>query len=74
MAQLRAADTRDALPQAQWTGPDGPGSWLANHQPVHDAAFAGKWIQYRLALGAVNGVSSPRIAEVSVEYELPRAR
>ena len=72
-AQLRAADTEHALPQARWMGPDGPGAWFANCQSVDGTAFAGKWLQYRLALGAVNGVATPRLTEVRVDYECPRA-
>ena len=41
-------------------------TWFGSGQSVHAPAFAGKWIQYRLALGATNGVSSPRIAEVRI--------
>jgi hypothetical protein len=30
--------------------------------------FSGPWIQYRLALGAVNAARTPRVREVSVSY------
>ena len=29
---------------------------------------AGRWVQYRLALGAVNGGNTPRVSEVRVSY------
>jgi len=30
--------------------------------------FSGPWIQYRLALGAVNAARTPRVREVSLSY------
>ena len=52
---LRFAKTQDGLLNAVWQE---PGKHLQ----------AGKWIQYRLALGATNSGSSPRVREVRVEY------
>jgi len=68
-AQLRCADTKEKLQGAPWVGPAGPGTWFNNHDEVQGRAFAGKWIAYRLALGATNSVASPRVTEVAVEYE-----
>ncbi len=74
-AQLRRAATKAELKQAAWHGPDGPGTWFVNGQAVDGGARAGQWVQYRLALGAVNAVATPRVTEVSVEYgESPAAR
>lgn len=61
-AQLRFADTEEALEQAVWT------SWFDNNQKVRATEFSGQWLQYRLALGAVSGGSTPRVTEVSVHY------
>ena len=41
---------------------------LRNGQAVDGAAFAGQWVQYRLALGAVNSGRTPRVTEVAVIY------
>ncbi len=67
-AQLRSADTREGLDAAPWAGADGPGTWLTNGQALPHETRHGEWIQFRLALGATNGVSTPRVTEISVEY------
>ena len=59
-AQLRSAPTRDALSAAPWQGPDGGAEWFANGRQAGDLRTKGRWLQYRLALGAVNGGNSPR--------------
>jgi FG-GAP-like repeat len=66
-AQLRTADARDDLSRAPWTGPEGAGSWFAKPAAV-PPGVAGRWVQYRLALGATNGVASPRVREVEIRY------
>lgn len=68
-AQLRFADTEAALPDAPWTGPEGEGSWYENAQAVDAVACAGRWVQYRLALGATNSCGTPRVTEIDVTYE-----
>ena len=67
-AQLRFADAEDALEKAIWMGPDGPESWFDNHQAVAAKTFAGKWAQYRLALGAMNSGGTPRVTAVNIHY------
>ena len=71
-AQLRFADTKEALEKAEWIGPGGGNSWFDNHQKVEGKAWAGKWIQYRLALGALNSGGTPRITQVELPYRQPR--
>ena len=68
-AQIRSAPEPQSLPQAPWQGPHGLDGWFENAQPAEPGRHAGRWIQYRLALGAVNGGSSPRVTCVEVEYE-----
>ncbi|MBO9605282.1 MAG: VCBS repeat-containing protein [Paenibacillaceae bacterium] len=69
-AQLRFAASREGLEQAVWRGPDGTAdAWYENGQSVSVLQPSGRWIQYRLALGAVNGGNSPRVFEVLVESE-----
>jgi hypothetical protein len=69
-AQLRFADSREELEQAVWQGPGGAAeAWFENGQSAADVRQAGRWVQYRLALGAVNGGNSPRVTEVWVESE-----
>jgi hypothetical protein len=69
-AQIRTASSRGGLVQANWQGPNGmEDSWFDNGQKATDALQVGQWIQYRLALGAINGGNSPRVTEVTVHYE-----
>ncbi len=67
-AQLRFADSEAGLALAEWTGPEVSDSWFENAQKVDAARFRGKWVQHRLALGAVNGGGTPRVSEVSITY------
>ena len=67
-AKLRFAPTAAALEQAAWIGPNDGAGWFTNGQAVDAAAFAGQWVQYRLALGAVNSGRTPRVTEVAVTY------
>ena len=69
-AQLRFAATRAELTLAAWQGQDGVDTWFAESgAPSADLDQAGTWVQYRLALGAKNGGSTPRLTEVRVAYE-----
>ncbi len=67
-AQFRFALQSEALEQADWRGASQAGEWLESNQPVTAVAFAGQWVQYRLALGAINSGCTPRIREVNVVY------
>ncbi|WP_409344261.1 FG-GAP repeat domain-containing protein [Paenibacillus sp. MBLB4367] len=69
-AQLRLAASREELEHAEWQGPDGsPDTWFGNGQQAANMRQNGRFVQYRLALGAVNGGNSPRVTEVAVESE-----
>ena len=68
-AQLRFAASESELGQAVWIGPDGADSWFENEQGLPESIKMGAYVQYRLALGAVNGGSTPRVTEVSVYYK-----
>jgi len=68
-AQIRSAATEEELDGAGWTAPDSGDGWYENGDDVGGHGSDGRWTQYRLALGAVNGVASPRITEVRVHYE-----
>jgi hypothetical protein len=65
---LRSALSEDALASVLWQGAHGAGSWFANGDRIAAGQFSGPWIQYRLALGAVNAACTPRVREVSVPY------
>jgi len=71
-AQLRFANSKEGLEQVTWMGPTGEDNWYDNHQQIEATDFAGKWIQYKLALGSRHSVSSPRVKEVAVYYGMPR--
>ena len=68
-AQLRWAESAGALNEAQWMGPEGGSSWLDCGQDASGLQQAGPWVQYRLALGAINGGCTPRVSQVRVVYE-----
>ena len=65
-AQLRFAPSKKLLQSSLWMGPKGPQSWFNHEQSVPKTS--GKWVQYRLALGAINGLSTPRVSEVTIDY------
>jgi hypothetical protein len=56
------------LDRAQWTGPDCGNGWFDNGQPLDAPGPPGRWVQYRLALGATGSGNTPRVTEVSVFY------
>jgi hypothetical protein len=68
-AQVRCAATEAGLAQAVWQGAQGEGSWFENDQPLKGRTLPGRWVQYRLALGAVSGGSTPRVSEVNLHYK-----
>ena len=68
-AQVRYATTEAGLADARWIGADGAESWLENGQTVGAEADAGPWVQYRLALGAINSLSTPRVTSVTLSFE-----
>lgn len=65
-AQLRFATRRGDLDQAAWMGVSGRDSWVECGAQVDFGI--GPWVQYRLALGAVNSGNTPRVSQVDVEY------
>ena len=67
-AQLRSAATEVGLAGAPWQGALGAGSWFENGDVMAAGRFSDPWIQYRLALGAVNATCTPRVREVNVSY------
>lgn len=67
-AQLRFAKTKENLEKAEWIGRGGPGTWFENGQELSRTLQKGGWVQYRLALGAINGGNTPRVSEVRVLY------
>ncbi|QNK59235.1 VCBS repeat-containing protein [Paenibacillus sp. PAMC21692] len=68
-AQIRTAANEEALKKANWSGVDGEGSWFERGGKCSAGKYAGNWVQYRLALGAVNSGGTPRVSEVTLNYE-----
>ncbi len=66
-ARLRFAPTAEELETAPWQGPDGDG-WFECGDETTDLR-QDRWVQYRLALGAVGSGNTPRVTEVCVSYE-----
>ena len=69
-AQLRFGTTPSLLEREEWRGPAGGTTWYDNGQEVCEDGRNGRWIQYRLALGAFNSCGTPRVSEVAVEYRV----
>ena len=68
-AQARMAETRDELNQTAFTGPDGSAAtWYERGEQIRQPA-TGRLVQYRLALGAVNSLNTPRITAVTLTGE-----
>ena len=67
-AQLRWARSRDALEQTAWQGPSAENSWFEDGSVIETGRGAGPWIQYRLALGALNSGRTPRLHEVRILF------
>ncbi|MBP1988565.1 FG-GAP-like repeat-containing protein [Paenibacillus eucommiae] len=65
-AQLRTADQQEALQSASWMGPDGEGTWFEQSGDSLQQPCSGRWLQYRLVLGAVNDCGTPRISRVDI--------
>ena len=66
-AQLRSASSPEGLEAAEWTT-GREQEWLERGEAVPAGATQGRWVQYRLALGAVSGGCTPRVREVRVEH------
>jgi hypothetical protein len=66
-AQVRVAESADELAGQTWQGPAGADTWYENGAATA-AGPAGGWVQYRLALGAVNAGLTARVHEVRLHY------
>jgi len=67
-ATLRAADAPEDLEKLPFIGPD---CTKDTYYKNGDAIFgiSGKFVQYKLAIGATNNIGTPRITEVCLETE-----
>lgn len=67
-AMLRAADTVEELKKLPFVGSDGTAkTYYENGTTV--SGLDGKFVQYKLAIGAINNIGTPRITEVCLETE-----
>lgn len=66
--QVRAAETRAGLAAMPWCGPGGPGTWFERPGETAPRQPDGRWLQYRLALGAPLSCGSPRVKAVELHY------
>ena len=64
-----AQQTKEELANSLWQGPQTSQDWFENNQPISITQNGYRWIQYRLALGAINGLRTPRITTVELTYE-----
>jgi hypothetical protein len=74
-AQCRRAPSAEQLGSARWVGPGGADTWYEDGRTPTQATIRseehrvrGGWLQYRLALGAINAVATPRIHAVEIHY------
>ena len=67
-AQLRSAETERGLQEATWQGPGGGPGWFECGAETSDLPRGGRWVQYRLAVGAVGCGNTPRVRQVKVDY------
>jgi hypothetical protein len=67
-AQVRTAKNESDLKRSPWMGNNGPDTWFANHDIIPPEQYKRSWIQYRLALGAKNSLSTPRVRDVRIGY------
>ncbi len=69
-AQVRCGESIQELQDAAWQGSDGVDTWFSEPTESAGIVLTGKFVQYRLALGAINGCNTPRVKSVTVHYEL----
>lgn len=63
--QIRTAESREALESAPFTGPDGTDKTrFEKGEAIDKKLIAGKWMQIKLFIGAVNSGNTPRITEI----------
>jgi hypothetical protein len=67
-AQLRFAETAEGLEQARWQGPSDSRPWFDSGDSARNLRPQGPWMQYRLALGALNAGCTPRVRQVVVHF------
>ena len=68
-AQIRTAPTEEELATSLWRGPQSNRDYFENDQSIAMMQHGHRWVQYRLALGAINGLRTPRITVVELTYE-----
>jgi len=70
--QIRCADSREAMDQAPWAGPDGPDSWFERPgQPTGSgrAVLRGRFAQYRVRFRSERGARYPALSRVEVDFQ-----
>jgi hypothetical protein len=59
---VRFAASEDRLENAEWS------EWFEREENIEEYLSAGFWVQYKLALGAINSLRTPRITKVTVNF------
>ena len=67
--QIRAADTRQGLPSAAWSGPEGPESYFTQSEVKPAADISGAWFQIRVEMISPNSANSPIVKSISLYYQ-----
>jgi len=69
-AQIRLGSTKEKLNESPWQGPDGNAeTWFENAQQPNKNLGSARYLQYKLTLGATNSLRTPRITQVTIDYE-----
>lgn len=68
-AKIRTSNSKDNLQNMKYLGPDGTeDTCYQNGDEINVTVAKGRFVQYRIALGAINSMNTPRIHSVNLEY------
>ena len=66
--KIRVSETEEGLRDKAFTGPDGTGKTCYHNGEAIPGTESCTYVQYRLALGAVNSINTPRVTKITLEY------
>jgi hypothetical protein len=68
--QVRSARTKKDLQAANWTGPNGEGSYFEHSgEEIPGIPSDAPWLQYRAVFVSPYGCGSPRLHEVRIDFK-----
>ncbi len=66
--QIRTAETKEGLKNAEWNGPKGPETYFTQSDGAVPK-LTGRWIQYRAVFDMGNGADTPVLTNVEIKFE-----